>query len=134
MHKLRRAMVRPGRERLAGVVEVDETYWGAEEEGVSGRHKALIAVAAEERGRGLGRISARAERLGGQDALWSGRAGKRGAHRRLAGLRPLEKKGYQHRIEASLGIIARVHLAAVATSILCGLTGATDQATFPGGR
>ena len=31
MHKLRRAMVRPGRERLAGVVEVDETYWGAEE-------------------------------------------------------------------------------------------------------
>ena len=37
MHKLRRAMVRPGRERLAGVVEVDETYWGAEEEGVSGR-------------------------------------------------------------------------------------------------
>ena len=36
MHKLRRAMVRPGRERLAGVVEVDETYWGAEEEGVSG--------------------------------------------------------------------------------------------------
>ena len=50
MHKLRRAMVRPGRERLAGVVEVDETYWGAEE--VSGRQterKALIAVAAEER-------------------------------------------------------------------------------------
>ena len=45
---LRRAMVRPGRERLAGVVEVDETYWGAEEEGVSGRQterKALIAVA-----------------------------------------------------------------------------------------
>ena len=51
--------VRPGRERLPGVVEVDETYWGAEEEGVSGRQterKALIAVAAEERGRGLGRI------------------------------------------------------------------------------
>ncbi len=52
MHKLRR-------ERLAGVVEVDETYWGAEKEGVSGRQterKALIAVSAEERGRGLGRI------------------------------------------------------------------------------
>ena len=26
LHKLRRAMVRPGRERLSGVVEVDETY------------------------------------------------------------------------------------------------------------
>ena len=59
MHKLRRAMVRPGRERLTGLVEVDETYWGAEEEGVIGRQterKALIAVAAEERGTGLGRI------------------------------------------------------------------------------
>ena len=52
-------MVRPGRERLTGLVEVDETYWGAEEEGVIGRQterKALIAVAAEERGTGLGRI------------------------------------------------------------------------------
>ena len=28
LHKLRRAMVRPGRERLAGIVEVDETYLG----------------------------------------------------------------------------------------------------------
>ena len=59
MHKLRRAMVRPGRQRLTGVVEVDETYWGAEEEGVFGRQierKALIAVAAEERGAALGRI------------------------------------------------------------------------------
>lgn len=50
LHKLRRAMVRPGRERLHGVVEVDETYWGGEEVGVRGRgavEKALIAVAAE---------------------------------------------------------------------------------------
>jgi len=29
LHKLRRAMVRPGRDRLHGTVEVDETYWGA---------------------------------------------------------------------------------------------------------
>jgi len=28
LHKLRQAMVRPGREKLSGVVEVDETYWG----------------------------------------------------------------------------------------------------------
>ena len=28
LHKLRRAMVRSGRERLSGWVEVDETYWG----------------------------------------------------------------------------------------------------------
>ena len=30
LHKLRRAMVRPGRERLSGRVEVDETYVGAQ--------------------------------------------------------------------------------------------------------
>ncbi len=37
LHKLRRAMVRPGRDRLMGRVEVDETYLGAEEAGVRGR-------------------------------------------------------------------------------------------------
>jgi hypothetical protein len=37
LHKLRRAMVRPGRDRLQGVVEVDETYWsGAETGGATG--------------------------------------------------------------------------------------------------
>ncbi len=53
LHKLRQAMVRPGRERLRGVVEVDETYWGAAESGgATGRlvySKALIVVAARVR-------------------------------------------------------------------------------------
>jgi len=35
LHKLRRAMVCPGRERLTGRVEVDETFVGALEEGAS---------------------------------------------------------------------------------------------------
>lgn len=59
LHRLRRAMVRPGRERLNGVVEVDEAYVGGLEEGVAGREtekKALVAVAAEEDGDGIGRI------------------------------------------------------------------------------
>ena len=60
LHKLRQAMVRPGRERLRGVVEVDETYWGAAESGgATGRliySKALIVVAAEQDGKGIGRI------------------------------------------------------------------------------
>jgi transposase-like protein len=59
LHKLRRAMVRPGRDRLTGTVEVDETYWGGLEEGVSGREterKTLIVVAAQEDGKGIGRI------------------------------------------------------------------------------
>ena len=30
LHKLRRAMVRPGRDRLSGIVEVDETFIGGE--------------------------------------------------------------------------------------------------------
>ena len=62
LHKLRHAMVRPGRERLRGLVEVDETYWGGEEEGVIGRltrDKALIAVAAEADGKGIGRVRLR---------------------------------------------------------------------------
>ena len=37
LHKLRRAMVRPGRDRRRGTVAGDETYVGGEEEGVWGR-------------------------------------------------------------------------------------------------
>ena len=62
LHKLRRAMVRPGRDRLRGWVEVDETYVGGLEEGVSGRQtetKALVAVACEQDGPGMGRIRLR---------------------------------------------------------------------------
>jgi transposase-like protein len=59
LHKFRRAMVRPGRDRLTGRVEVDETYLGGLEEGVRGRQterKSLIVIAAQEDGPGIGRI------------------------------------------------------------------------------
>ncbi|MGH7372408.1 MAG: IS1595 family transposase [Candidatus Methylomirabilales bacterium] len=59
LHKIRRAMVRPGRDRLTGEVEVDETFIGGVEKGGGRRHvgkKALVAVAAEVRGTGTGRI------------------------------------------------------------------------------
>ena len=59
LHKLRPAMVRPGRDRLKGSVEVDETYVGGPEEGSRGRQteeKSIVAVAAEEVGDGIGRI------------------------------------------------------------------------------
>lgn len=59
LHKFRRAMVRPGRESLSGRVEVDECYIGAPEEEMRGRgtaDKALVVVAVEEKGSGIGRI------------------------------------------------------------------------------
>jgi len=62
LHKLRRAMVRPGRDRLAGTVEVDEVYVGGERPGKHGRGaagKSIVVVAAEEDGKGMGRIRLR---------------------------------------------------------------------------
>ena len=59
LHKLRRAMVRPGRDRLTGRIEIDETFVGGLEEGVHGRQtetKALVAIAVEEGDTGIGRI------------------------------------------------------------------------------
>lgn len=50
MHKLRRAMVRPDRDKLHGLVEVDETYVGARESLVDGRQtdsKAIVVIAIE---------------------------------------------------------------------------------------
>jgi len=35
-HRVRSVLVRPGRERLQGTVEVDETYFGGEELGLRG--------------------------------------------------------------------------------------------------
>lgn len=55
LHKLRRAMVREGRESLAGVVEVDETYVGGVVPGGRGRGalgKAIAAIAVERLGVG----------------------------------------------------------------------------------
>ena len=62
LHKLRRAMVRPGRDCLSGEIEIDETYIGGPEDGKRGRQtedKAIVAVAAEKSGRGIDRIRLR---------------------------------------------------------------------------
>jgi len=59
LHKLRRAMVRPRRDKLSGEVEVDETYVGGVEANVVGRKtmkKSIVAITVEIRGRGSGRI------------------------------------------------------------------------------
>ncbi len=62
LHKLRRAMVRPGRDRLAGIVQVDESYIGGEKPGKRGRGaagKALVVIAAQVDGTRIGRIRLR---------------------------------------------------------------------------
>lgn len=57
LQKLRHAMVRPGREHLSGDVEVDETLIGGFAPGDQGRQgKNIVIVAAEIRGKGMGRI------------------------------------------------------------------------------
>lgn len=68
--RFRTAMVRPGRDRLTGVVEVDETFFGEPEPGRGGRGapgKTLAAVAVKQRGGGVGRLP-RAGRQG-RDAM-----------------------------------------------------------------
>src|SRR6266496_2990745 len=121
LHKLRRAMVRPGRDCLTGTVEVDETYVGGPEEGKRGREvetKAIVVVAAEKSGRGVGRI--RLRRIGcvrGQPApLRPGCRGARfcGSHRRMerllqAGGGRLQAPGHRHQKRGGTG--ARGHAA-----------------------
>ena len=60
LHRLRSVLVRPGRERLTGRVEVDETFIGGEEAGLRGGRakgkKSLVGIAVEvKEPRGLGR-------------------------------------------------------------------------------
>jgi hypothetical protein len=59
LHKLRRAMVRPTRERLRGQVEVDETLVGGPEDRMAGRktlRKTGVVAAVEIVGHGSGRL------------------------------------------------------------------------------
>ena len=61
LHRIRSSLVRPGRERLGGAVEVDESTFGGEEAGLAGgrargEKKVLVGVAIERtEPRGFGR-------------------------------------------------------------------------------
>ena len=62
LHKLRRAMIRPGRDRIGGTIEVDETFIGGAKPGKRGRGaagKTLVLIAAQQDGRRIGRIRLR---------------------------------------------------------------------------
>lgn len=127
LHKLRRAMVRPDRDRLRGRVEVDETYLGAEEAGIRGRgtlKKALIVIAVEQATRGIGRIRLRcvpdasADSLQGfiDDVIEPGSLVHTDG---WLGYDRLKAHGYRHRItflsdhpEPAHELLPRVHLVA----------------------
>ena len=124
LHKLRRAMVRPDRDKLSGWVEVDETYFGGLEEGKTGRggdDKALIVIAAQADGKAIGRVrmcvvkDASAESLHGfvQDCIEPGSTLHTDGWQGYAGL---QKKGYDHEITRLRGhlkdaskLMPRVH-------------------------
>ena len=126
LHKLRRAMVRPGRDRLSGRVEVDEALVGGEEEGVHGRQtetKAMIAVAAEEDGTGIGRIRMRCIPDASADSLMPFvedyvEPGSVVHTDGWPGYLPLKGRGYRHEVTFLKGnsksaseLMPRVHLA-----------------------
>ena len=125
LHKFRRAMVRPGRDLLTGRVEVDECYLGGLEESLPGRlnlEKALVVVAAQEDGPGIGRIRMRqivdasAASLVPfvQDSVEPGSVIHTDG---WLGYLPLESKGYEHEVtflkrkkKTPSELMPRVHL------------------------
>jgi len=124
LHKLRRAMVRPGRDRLSGRVEVDETYLGAEEKGLRGRRmqkKALVVVAAQEDGSRIGRIRMRRipDASAGSLGLFIEESITPGSLVHTDGwdgYTGLKEKGYEHevtilarRLESASELLPRVH-------------------------
>lgn len=106
MHKMRYAMVRPGRDRLSGLVEVDETFIGGERHGKRGRGaegKALVVVAVETNDGRIGRIrlkrkpDASFQSLGGavKNAV---EPGSTVCTDDWSGYCDLSKSGYRHKI------------------------------------
>jgi len=106
LHKLRRAMVRPGRDRLSGSVQVDETYIGGEKPGKRGRGaegKTLVIIAAQEDEKETGRIrlkqvadaSGKSLEAAVQETIEPGTVIKTDGWQGYNGLRSL---GYKHKV------------------------------------
>ena len=127
LHKLRRAMVRPGRDCLSGTVEVDETYVGGPEEGQRGPG---------DRGQSHCRGSRRGERPGDRPhppSAHRGRVRGQPSSLRQSAIAPgavvhtdgwrgysgLAKAGYQHQVtiisagsDPAHEVMPRVHMVA----------------------
>ena len=111
LHKIRRAMVRPDRDRLSGVVEADETFVGGVNHGIFGGYgdKAPVCIAVERLdGNKLGRIRLGALEQAGYDdivefitrSVEPGSTVRTDGHGAYLRLKPL---GYDQRIVALTG-------------------------------
>jgi transposase-like protein len=108
LHRLRRAMVRPEREKLYGTIEVDETFIGGERTGKRGRgakNKTLVVIAVEDTGgqlgKGIGRIRLKRVIDASSESLVSfiDNHVTSGSHIRTdgwSGYASLKEKGYNH--------------------------------------
>jgi transposase-like protein len=112
LHKLRRAMVRPGREKLSGAVEVDETYVGGRKSGKRGRGaegKTLVMIAVEDKGKlGFGRIRLGRVEDASSDSLIqfikdNVESGSRVKTDGWQGYSSLVKNGYKHEVQEEAG-------------------------------
>ena len=106
LHRLRSVLVRPGRDRLTGMVEVDEAYIGGEEPGLRGGRargkKVLVGVAVEvkePRGMGRCRMAPLADASAGSLHAFVTNHVEPGARvitDGWAGYRGLDERGYVH--------------------------------------
>lgn len=123
LHRLRRAMLRPRRDRIGGQVEVDECFIGGSRSGKRGRGaagKVLVIGAVEVRGEGSGRLRLAVIPAATQAALTTFVRGNVAAGAQvitdgLPGYAPLASLGYEHRPEIEDGkrnprnILPRIH-------------------------
>lgn len=144
LQKLRDAMVRIGRDKLTGTVEVDETYVGGQETRVGGRElvgKSLVVIAVELEGANVGRIRLRhVPDASGQSLVgFIKDSVAKGAQVRTDdwnGYNGVREAGYRHRVtpvkgdpKRALKYFAHVHLVA---SLLKRWLGATHQGRVAG--
>jgi transposase-like protein len=125
LHRLRRAMARPGSDLLTGRVEVDECYLGGSEEDLPGSlnlDKTLVVVAAQVDLQGIGKVRMRripdASAASLMPFIQESVAPECVVHTDgWLGYSPLKSKGFAHRItlfkgreDADSEMLPRVHL------------------------